>query len=63
MTKVNINRDWEAEADADTLARALEIQEDKTRMSRAMKIAKKRANEMQKRASSMARVANGKKKK
>ncbi len=50
---------WQAESDADTMARYQEIIDDKSRMNRAMKVAKQRASELNKRATLMQSVAKG----
>lgn len=49
---------WQAEDDARTMARYQEILNDKTRMDRAVKVAKQQANDLNKRASAMSQVAN-----
>lgn len=48
---------WQAEDDASTMARYQEIMEDKARARRAIAAANERANDMQKRAKAMSRVA------
>ena len=55
-------KDWEAESDADTLARAGEIQRDKKRMSRAMIAAMRMAKEQRLKAEKLEKVAKAKKK-
>lgn len=49
---------WQAESDAETMARYEEIMNDSTRRNAAIKVAKTRADELNKRASAMSRVAN-----
>ena len=53
---------WQAEDDAMTMARYQEIINDKARMNRAVKEAKRQANDLQKRANNMKKVGgkNGK---
>jgi len=48
---------WQAEDDAHTMARYQEILGDKARMSRAIKVAQKQAEDLSKRASAMQSVA------
>lgn len=62
MTKEQIKqeREWRAMDDARIMAQYQEIMQDKARMNRAVKQANKEANELQKRASVMKRVANKK---
>lgn len=54
---------WQAESDADTMARYEEIMADKKRRSAAVKMAKEKASDLNKRANAMNRVANSKSKK
>ena len=49
---------WQAESDASTLATYQEIINDKARMNRAIKVAKDRAKDLNKRASAMSNVAS-----
>lgn len=49
---------WQAQDDAYTMARYQEIMADKARASRAIKVAKQQASNMQKQADAMQRVAN-----
>ena len=49
---------WRAESDAETMARYQEILNDKSRMNEAVKVAKTRAAELNKRADAMQRVAS-----
>lgn len=51
---------WQAEMDADTMARYEEIMADSRRRSAAVKVAKEKANELNKRANAMSRVAGSK---
>lgn len=51
---------WQAESDADAMATYQEIMGDKTRMNRALKVAKARAADLTKRASVMQSVARAK---
>lgn len=54
---------WQAESDAHTMAQYQEILSDKARMARAIKVAKKQAEDLSKRASAMQSVARTKTKK
>jgi hypothetical protein len=54
---------WRAESDADTMARYEEIMADASRRKAAMSMARKRADELTKRANAMNRVASTKPKK
>ena len=54
---------WQAESDAETMARYQEIMADKNRRNAAMKAAKTRAAELTKRAQAMQFAAGGKLKK
>lgn len=54
---------WQAESDARTMAQYQEILADKARMQRAMKEAKKQANDLEKRTAAMKAAASTKKKK
>ncbi len=51
---------WQAEGDAHTLARAQEVQGDKSRMSAARKVAATQAKELQKQTTAMQNVARKK---
>ena len=51
---------WQAESDAQTMARYQEIISDKARVTRAIKEANKQAQELTKRASAMKNAANTK---
>lgn len=48
---------WQAESDANTMARYQEIMNDKARMSRAIKEANKQAQDLSKRANAMRSAA------
>lgn len=54
---------WQAESDAETMARYQEIMQDKSRRNAAIKAAKTRAAELTKRAQAMQFAAGGKLKK
>lgn len=64
MTRAEKQRElqWQAEDDARTMARYQEIMNDKNRMSRAVKVAKKQADDLQKRTNIMKKVAKTTKK-
>lgn len=49
---------WQAESDAQMMARYQELLDDKPRLRRALKQAKKEEENLNKRAKAMARVAN-----
>jgi hypothetical protein len=51
-------QNWQAESDAETMARYQEILGDRTRMSRAIRFAKQKANDLTKRANLMNSIAN-----
>lgn len=51
---------WQAESDADTMARYQEILGDKARMGRAIKVAETRAKDLTRRANAMQSVARTK---
>lgn len=61
MTKISnmvkSERQWQAESDARTMADYQEIIGDKARMQRAIKVARKQASDLSKRASAMQNVA------
>lgn len=65
MTKEEKAREqqWQAESDADTMARYNEIMADKARQQRAVAAAKKKAQELMTRATAMTRAAGTKAKK
>lgn len=58
--KVKSERDWQAEADADTMARYNEIMADAARKDRAIKAAKKQVNDLMTRINKMKKVSNTK---
>ena len=59
-TKLSVNeKKWQAESDAETMARYEEIMGDASRRSAAVKVARERAADLTKRASVMSRVAGG----
>lgn len=60
MAKINDEKGWQAECDADTMARYEEIMADSQRRNAAIKAAKERAADLNKRASAMSRVASTK---
>lgn len=64
MTKDEVKREqeWQAMEDARTMAIYQEIMSDKARIGRAIKVAKKQASELQKRANTMSKVAKSTKK-
>lgn len=62
-TLKKMDQQWQAEDDARTMARYQEILADKARMNRAIKAAKKEADNLEKRASAMKQAAGGIKKK
>ena len=53
---------WQAEDDAETMARYQEIINDKSRMNRAVKAAQTKANDLQKRANNLKKVTSRKEK-
>ena len=53
---------WQAEDDAETMARYQEIMNNKSRMNRAVKAAQTKANELQKRANNLKKVTSRKEK-
>ena len=55
MTKQDLQ--WQAESDANTMARYQEIMQDKARMNRAIKEANKQAQDLNKRANAMRSAA------
>ena len=60
---VNMEKQWQAEEDARTMARYQEIMSDTKRRSAAIKQAKKEAKDLEKRASAMKLAVGGKLKK
>ena len=60
MAKVKSDAEWQAEYDADTLARYQEIMNDTKRRTAAMKAARSKANDLQKSLNNMNRVIKSK---
>lgn len=60
MTNKQQELQWQAESDASTMARYQEILGDKSRMQRAIKVAKQQAADLTKRASAMQSVSQTK---
>lgn len=65
LNKIDMNNkqqelQWQAESDASTMARYQEILGDKSRMQRAIKVAKQQAADLTKRASAMQSVSQTK---
>lgn len=56
----NDEKKWQAESDAETMARYEEIMSDSARRNAAIKAARERADDLNKRASAMSKVANNK---
>ena len=64
MAKLSVDeKKWQAESDAETMARYEEIMSDSSRRNAAIKAAKEKASDLNKRASAMSKVANTKSKK
>ena len=64
MAKLSVDeKKWQAESDAETMARDEEIMADSARRSAAIKAAKEKASDLNKRASAMSKVASTKSKK
>ena len=64
MAKISNNdKKWQAEEDAYTMARYEEIMADSARRSAAIKAAKEKASDLNKRASAMSKVAGTKSRK
>ena len=64
MAKItNEQKRWQAESDAETMARYEEIMADSSRRRAAISMAKQRASELNKRAEAMNRVAGTRPKK
>ena len=59
-TKSFNEKQWQAESDASTMAQYQEIISDKARMDRAIKVARKQAKDLEKRATAMQTVARTK---
>lgn len=54
------DQQWQAESDAHTMAQYQEIMSDRARMSRAIKVAQKQAQDLTRRANAMQTVAKTK---
>lgn len=54
------DQQWQAESDAHTMAQYQEIMSDRARMSRAIKVAQKQAQDLTRRANAMQTVARTK---
>lgn len=66
MTKKEMDKrelEWQAESDAETIARYNEIINDKPRLERAMKKAQEKIDNLQERASALSKSLTGLKKK
>lgn len=66
MAKVSapkIDKEWESQCDAETLANAAAIKADRPRFTRAQKAAKRMADEQQTKASALKRIARAPKRK
>ena len=64
MSKLSVDeKKWQAESDAETMARYEEIMSDSARRSAAIKAAKEKASDLNKRASAMSKVAGTKSRK
>lgn len=61
MSSVKVDKKWQAECDARTMAEYQAIISDKTRMRAAMKEAQKQAEDLSKRAAAMSKVSKTKK--
>ena len=61
MSKLSVDeKKWQAESDAETMARYEEIMADSSRRSAAIKAAKEKASDLNKRANAMNKVAGTK---
>ena len=64
MTKLSVDeKKWQAESDAETMARYEEIMSDSARRNAAIKAAKEKASDLNKRANAMNKVASTKSRK
>ena len=64
MSKLSVDeKKWQAESDAETMARYEEIMSDSARRNAAIKAAKEEASELNKRANAMNKVAGSKSRK
>lgn len=57
-TRTKEEKDWQARSDAQTMAEYQSILQDKARLNRAVKEAKRQASDLNKRASLMSRIGN-----
>ena len=61
MSKLSVDeKKWQAESDAETMARYEEIMADSARRNAAVKAAKEKASDLNKRANAMSKVAGTK---
>lgn len=60
MNKISEDKKWQADYDAETMARYEEIMSDAKRKAAAIKAAKEKASDLNKRADIMNRVVKGK---
>lgn len=60
MNKISEDKKWQADYDAETMARYEEIMADAKRKAAAIKAAKEKASDLNKRADIMNRVVKGK---
>lgn len=60
MNKISEDKKWQADYDAETMARYEEIMSDAKRRAAAIKAAKEKASDLNKRANIMNKVVNGK---
>lgn len=60
MSKISEDKKWQADYDAETMARYEEIMADAKRKAAAIKAAKEKASDLNKRADIMNRVVKGK---
>lgn len=63
MSKLSDEKKWQAEEDAYTMARYEEIMSDSARRNAAIKAAKEKASDLNKRANAMNKVAGSKSRK
>lgn len=57
-TRTKEEKDWQARSDAQTMAEYQSILQDKARLNRAVKEAKRQASDLNKRASLMGKIGN-----
>ena len=62
LVKASMDKKWQAECDARTMAEYQAIMNDKSRMKMAMAEAKRQANALEKQANAMKQVSNSKRK-